>query len=52
MNQWAKVPVAGKIKLLAKHGAGAKQIVDAHYAPASDSKGIHAAKPPSLRRRV
>jgi hypothetical protein len=30
MNQWAKVPVAGKIKLLAKHGAGAKQIVDAH----------------------
>jgi hypothetical protein len=36
MNQWAKVPVAGKIELLPERRANAKQIADARYDVASD----------------
>ena len=36
MNQWVKVPRAGKIEVLAQRRADAKQIADARYDPASD----------------
>ena len=36
MNQWVKVPRAGKIEVLAERRADAKQIADARYDPASD----------------
>ena len=36
MNQWARVPAAGKIEVLAERKANAKQIADARYDPAPD----------------
>ena len=36
MNQWARLPMAGKMELFAERKANAKQIADARYDPATD----------------
>ena len=36
VNQWAKVPTAGEVELLAEREADAKKIADARYDPTSD----------------